>query len=108
MGVPYADVTAAPAQAASSGKWYDEAYFAKPAPITDISETVEADVVVVGAGNGGCVAAVSAAELARIGIPARKIPRILGELTALLQADPGLADRPTALRLARALDALLP
>lgn len=51
---------------------------------------------------------VSAAELARIGIPARKIPRILGELTALLQADPGLADRPTALRLARALDALLP
>lgn len=63
MGVPYADVTAAPAQAASSGKWYDEAYFAKPAPITDISETVEADVVVVGAGNGGCVAAVSAAEL---------------------------------------------
>lgn len=63
MGVPYADVTAAPAQAASTGKWYDEAYFAKPAPITDISETVEADVVVVGAGNGGCVAAVSAAEL---------------------------------------------
>lgn len=51
---------------------------------------------------------VSAAELARIGIPARKIPRILGELTALLQADPGLSDRPTALRLARALDALLP
>lgn len=51
---------------------------------------------------------VSAAELARIGIPARKIPRILGELTALLQADPGLADRLTALRLARALDALLP
>lgn len=63
MGVPYADVEAAPAQAASTGKWYDEAYFAKPAPITDISETVEADVVVVGAGNGGCVAAVSAAEL---------------------------------------------
>lgn len=51
---------------------------------------------------------VSAAELARIGIPARKIPRILRELTALLQADPGLADHPTALRLARALDALLP
>ena len=51
---------------------------------------------------------VSAAELARIGIPARKIPRILGELTALLQAVPGLAGRPTALRLARALDALLP
>ena len=51
---------------------------------------------------------VCSAALARIGIPARKIPRILGELTALLQADPGLADRPTALRLARALDALLP
>ncbi len=44
-------------------KWYDEAYFKKPAAITDIKETVEVDVVVVGAGNGGCVAAVSAADL---------------------------------------------
>lgn len=35
-------------------------YFAKPAPITDIAETVDVDVVVIGAGNGGCVAAVSA------------------------------------------------
>lgn len=46
-----------------TGKWYDEKYFAKPAPITDIVETIDADVVVVGAGNGGCVSVVSAAEL---------------------------------------------
>ena len=46
-----------------TGKWYDEKYFAKPAPITDIAETIDTDVVVVGAGNGGCVSVVSAAEL---------------------------------------------
>ena len=39
--------------------WYDAEYFAKPDPITDIAETVETDVVVVGAGNGGLVAAAS-------------------------------------------------
>ncbi len=48
---------------AESGPWYDAAYFAKPDPITDIAETVETDVVVVGAGNGGLVAAASAADL---------------------------------------------
>jgi len=46
-----------------STKWYDEEYFKKPDPITDIAETVHVDVVVVGAGNGGCVAAISAADL---------------------------------------------
>ncbi len=47
----------APAEA--SGTWYDAKYFAKPDPITDIAETIETDVVVVGAGNGGLVAAAS-------------------------------------------------
>jgi len=42
--------------------WYDETYF-KEEPITEIDETYNFDVVVVGAGNGGCVSAVSAAEL---------------------------------------------
>lgn len=56
-----APVTAAPVTAASD-VWYDAAYFAKPEPITDIAETVECDVCVVGAGNGGCVAAISAAD----------------------------------------------
>ena len=51
---------------------------------------------------------VSAAELARIGIPARKIPRILGELAALLQADPGLPGSAANELRRRALDALLP
>ncbi len=51
------------APAASTGKWYDEAYFAKPAPITDIAETMETDVVVVGAGNGGLISAASVADL---------------------------------------------
>ena len=46
-----------------STKWYDEDYFRKPSPITDIAETMDVDVVVVGAGNGGCISAVSAAEL---------------------------------------------
>ena len=62
MGVPFAEETATTA-AAPKTKWYDEAYFAKPAPITDISETIDTEVVVVGAGNGGCIAAVSAADL---------------------------------------------
>ena len=43
--------------------WYDAEYFAKPDPITNIAETVETDVVVIGAGNGGLVAAASAADL---------------------------------------------
>ena len=43
--------------------WYDAEYFKKPDPITDIAETIDTDVVVVGAGNGGLVAAASAADL---------------------------------------------
>ena len=63
MSMPKIEIAAAEEKAPSTGKWYDEAYFAKPAPITDIAEVVETEVVVVGAGNGGCVAAVSAADL---------------------------------------------
>ncbi|MCR5137199.1 MAG: FAD-binding protein [Oscillospiraceae bacterium] len=57
-GVAFADEPAAAAEEKSS-TWYDAKYFAKPDPITDIAETVETDVVVVGAGNGGLVAAAS-------------------------------------------------
>ena len=42
-----------------SSTWYDAKYFAKPDPITDIAETVDTDVVVVGAGNGGLVVGAS-------------------------------------------------
>ena len=47
------------APAEESSTWYDAKYFAKPDPITDIAETLETDVVVVGAGNGGLVAGAS-------------------------------------------------
>lgn len=47
-------------------------------------------------------------DLARIGIAARKIPRVLAELARAARTDPSLADRVTALRLARAIAALLP
>jgi uncharacterized protein with FMN-binding domain len=47
----------------ASEAWYDESYFKKPEAITDIAEVLDTDIVVVGAGNGGCVAAVSAADL---------------------------------------------
>lgn len=63
MGVPFAEESAQAAAEAPKTKWYDEAYFAKPAPITDIAETIDTEVVVVGAGNGGCISAVSAADL---------------------------------------------
>ena len=43
--------------------WYDAAYFAKPEPITEIAEVIDTEVVVIGAGNGGLVAAASAADL---------------------------------------------
>ena len=62
MSMPKIEIAAAE-EVKKSSKWYDEAYFAKPAPITDIAEVIETEVVVVGAGNGGCVAAVSAADL---------------------------------------------
>ncbi len=56
-GIAFADD--APAMEEQSNTWYDAKYFAKPDPITDIAETVETDVVVVGAGNGGLVAGAS-------------------------------------------------
>ncbi len=43
------------ATSAKSSTWRD-----KPEPITDIAETLEADIVVIGAGNGGLVAATTA------------------------------------------------
>ena len=58
-----ADEAPAAEEFVGTGKWYDEKYFAKPAPITDIAETIDTDVVVVGAGNGGLVAAASAVDL---------------------------------------------
>ncbi len=60
-GIAFADD--APAAEEKSSTWYDAKYFAKPDPITDIAETVETDVVVVGAGNGGLVAAASVVDL---------------------------------------------
>lgn len=43
--------------ATATSSWRD-----KPEPITDIAETVDVDLVVVGAGNGGLVAAATAAQ----------------------------------------------
>ncbi len=43
--------------------WYDASYFVKPAAPTEISEVFDYEVVVVGAGNGGCPAAISAGDL---------------------------------------------
>lgn len=51
---------------------------------------------------------VTAAELARIGIPARKIPRILRQLAELCRSTPALSSRKVMLRLAKSLAALLP
>lgn len=50
---------------------------------------------------------VTAVELARIGIPAGKIPRLLQELGRLQAADPSL-DRAALLALAKPLAAQLP
>lgn len=47
-------------------------------------------------------------ELARMGIPARKIPRVRRELARFARLGPALADRRTLLKLARHLAALLP
>lgn len=51
--------------------------------------------------------AVSLQELARIGIPARKAPRVMQELQALAAADPSLRGRETLLKLARHIAAQL-
>ena len=51
---------------------------------------------------------VTAAELARIGIPARKISRILRQLAELCRSTPSLSSRKVMLRLAKSLAALLP
>jgi len=51
------------AATATNTKWYDEKYLKKADMITNIAETVDVDVVVIGAGNGGCISAVSAADL---------------------------------------------
>lgn len=51
---------------------------------------------------------VTAAELARIGIPARKIPRILRQLAELCRSTPALSSRKVMLHLAKSLAALLP
>ena len=61
-------------------------FFAKPDPIRDISQTINVDVVVVGAGNGGCVSAVSALDAgARVAWVEKNIMPIMwaGEIAAL-------------------------
>ena len=47
-------------------------------------------------------------DLARLGIPARKIPRILHELQRAAEHSPRLKERTALLRMARALDRVLP
>lgn len=51
--------------------------------------------------------AVTLQDLGRLGIPARKAPRVLQELQALACADPSLRSRATLLRLARHIAAQL-
>ena len=48
---------------------------------------------------------ISVEEMARIGIPARKIPRVREELQRLIAADPALRDRKMVLQLARQIAA---
>lgn len=59
------------------------------------------------AGQNDPLVAVSLQELARIGIPARKAPRVMQELQALAAADPSLRGRETLLKLARHIAAQL-
>ena len=48
---------------------------------------------------------ISVEEMAHIGIPARKIPRVREELQRLIAADPALRDRKMVLQLARQIAA---
>ncbi len=51
---------------------------------------------------------VSRTDLARMGIPARKIPRLMQELQRAANARPELENRVALLHLARAMAAVLP
>lgn len=46
-------------------------------------------------------------ELGRMGIPPRKVERVMQELSALAQADPSLDTKPTMVALARQIAAQL-
>ena len=54
-----------------------------------------------GKADSSIVLPISVEEMARIGIPARKIPRVREELQRLIAADPALRDRKMVLQLAR-------
>lgn len=55
--------------------------------------------------DSSIVLPISVEEMARIGIPARKIPRVREELQRLIAADPALRDRKMVLQLARQIAA---
>ena len=55
--------------------------------------------------DSSIVLPISVEEMARIGIPARKIPRVREELQRLIAADPALRDRKMVLQLARQIRA---
>lgn len=50
---------------------------------------------------------VNQADLCRMGIPARKVPRVLRELSRAVQADKRLNNRPVLLRMARQFAGML-
>lgn len=58
-----------------------------------------------GKADSSIVLPISVEEMARIGIPARKIPRVREELQRLITADPALRDRKMVLQLARQIAA---
>ena len=58
-----------------------------------------------GKADSSIVLPISVEEMARIGIPARKIPRVREELQRLIAADPALRDRKMVLQLARQIAA---